>query len=68
MLCHDRRYLCSPFYPKSGGGYVFVFQKGSLAMRSQGIGHAICTMTSFDYYYQNSSGFCFLVQIRAFFI
>ena len=27
---------------------------------------AICTMTSFYYYDQNPSGFCFLVQIRAF--
>ena len=29
---------------------------------------AICTMTSFYYYDQNPSGFCFLVQIRAFVI
>ena len=30
---------------------------------------AICSMTSFYYYYyQNPSGFCFLVQIRAFVI
>ena len=28
----------------------------------------ICTMTSFYYYDQNPSGFCFLVQIRAFVI
>ena len=27
---------------------------------------AICTMTSFYYYDQNPSGFCFLVLIRAF--
>ena len=30
--------------------------------------YAICTMTSFYYYDQNPSGFCFLVQIRAFVI
>ena len=29
---------------------------------------AICTMTSFYYYDQNPSGFCFLVQIGAFII
>ena len=30
------------------------------------ISQAICTMASFYYYYQNPSGFRFLVQIRAF--
>ena len=30
--------------------------------------YAICTMTSFYYYDQNPSGFCFLVLIRAFVI
>ena len=30
--------------------------------------YVICTMTSFYYYDQNPSGFCFLVLIRAFVI
>ena len=48
------------FWQLRSFGYENVFGKHSE--------WGICTMTSFYYYYQNPSGFCFLVQIRAFVI
>ena len=43
-------------------------EEGRKKINRQAYKWAICTMTSFYYYDQNPSGFCFPVQIAAFVI